>query len=109
MLGPPALFLSFSHFLAWVPAWKALYEVIPLTVLCHYSKQTPALSLSTFVTLSMVLNLSQSLPTVGMMVISRFSFAKYLKSDHCFPGPVLGSGGDSSERDLVPTLTELTS
>lgn len=57
----------------------------------------------------MVLNLSQPLPTVGMVVISRFSFAKYLKSDHCFPGPVLGSGGDSSERDLVPTLTELTS
>ena len=108
MLGPPALFLSFPHSLAWVPAWKALYKVIPLTVLCH-SKQTPALSLSTFGTLSMVLNLSQPLPTVGMVVISRFSFAKYLKSDHCFPGPVLGSGRDSSEHDLVPTRTELTS
>ena len=78
-----------------------------MTVPCR-STQKPAVSLSTFVILSMVLNLSQPLPTMGMMVISRLSFTKYLKSVHCLPGTVLGSGRDSSEHDIVPTLTELT-
>lgn len=32
-----------------------------------------------------------------------------LKTARCLPGTVLGSGGDNSEYDIVPILTDLTS
>lgn len=95
---PPALSWGSLQPLAWLPAWKAPYEVIPVTVQ-RCSKQNASLATFQFCDPEHV---PQPLSAEDDYHL------QLLETARCSPGAVLGSGGDNSKCDIVPTLTELT-